>query len=67
MNIYRIDFEYGDEELSFLYDDDEMTEEQVKDLIYNYNGHNTDKYKGFFLPTSKADLLREWVNDFKNK
>lgn len=67
MNIYRIDFEYGDKELSFLYDADEVTEEQAEYLIYNYNGYNDSITKGFFLPTSKADLLREWVYDFKNK
>lgn len=70
MNILRIDFESGGDELTFIYDADEMTEEQavhIIDVSNGYNGSITDKCKGFFLPTSKADLLKEWVNDFKNK
>lgn len=70
MDIRRIDFESDGDELTFIYDADEMTYEQAEHIIYVSNGYNdsiTDKCKGFFLPTSKADLLKEWVNDFKNK
>ena len=69
MNIWRIDFESDGEELSFIYDADEITEEQAEHLIYISNGYNDsiiDKYKGFFLPTSKANLLREWVKNLND-
>lgn len=78
MQINRIDFTLFSKEIpenwSILYNGDKISEEKAKKIINDFNIYHYDnmaisnKAEFFFLPTEKANLLKEWIHNLsKNK